>query len=136
MIDLFVVEDDQIDRFIIKRGLEKHHSSVNLKFFYNGHELVKFLEVSKSKHHPSLILLDINTPQLSGKEFLELYAGHPKVQFIPKIMISTSGNSRDIKECYKKGACGYFVKPVDNDQFNTFLDGIVNNFNQMETMNI
>lgn len=66
---------------------------------------------------PDLILLDLNMPHMDGLAVLDaIRAGH-STRDIPVVMLTTSGEGRDIRESYAHGASAYVVKPMDFAQF-------------------
>ena len=60
---------------------------------------------------PELILLDLNMPQMDGKQFLAMMRDDDKLGDIPVIMLTSSDAAVDIQECYELNANGYIVKP-------------------------
>jgi CheY-like chemotaxis protein len=61
---------------------------------------------------PSLILLDIKIPGISGTEVLKLVKVSPDLREIPVIMLSTSDRREDIAESYCQYANSCLTKPV------------------------
>ena len=59
-----------------------------------------------------LILLDMEMPNVSGMEFLELLQGEPSYYHIPVIIVSSLGTPDVVMEISKKGAIGFVVKPI------------------------
>ncbi len=67
--------------------------------------------------NPAVILLDIKMPRMNGIEVLRYIRANPKFMLIPVIMVTSSGEEKDLVESYKLGANSYVVKPVDIVQF-------------------
>ncbi len=65
---------------------------------------------------PDLILLDINMPQVSGKDFLEFVRQRPEFKGLPVVMLSSEFADVQIDELLKLGADGYVTKPVSMDE--------------------
>jgi len=64
---------------------------------------------------PSLLLLDINMPVMSGKSALkEIMSRYPKA-FV--IMLTSLVDRESIEDCLSLGASGYIRKDVDIDEF-------------------
>lgn len=61
---------------------------------------------------PDIILLDLNTPGLDGREVLRDIKQNLKTCQIPVVILTTSSNPRDLAACYQSGANAYHVKPV------------------------
>ncbi|GGK94889.1 response regulator [Deinococcus radiotolerans] len=70
---------------------------------------------------PDLILLDLNMPQMDGIAVLDAIRSETGLQSLPVVMLTTSGESRDIRESYAHGASAYVVKPLDFTQFREAL---------------
>lgn len=66
---------------------------------------------------PDLILLDLKMPQIDGLAVLDAVRGEEATRAIPVVMLTTSGEDRDIRDSYAHGASAYVVKPMDFTQF-------------------
>ena len=66
-----------------------------------------------TKEQPSLILLDLLMPQISGYQFLEQIKGDKKTRDIPVIIVSAVTDTMNIKKTLDMGAIDYISKPVD-----------------------
>lgn len=66
---------------------------------------------------PGLVFLDLNMPGKSGKAVLEAVKGRPETRDIPIVVLTTSTDEKDIRDCYEKGANTYITKSVDLDHF-------------------
>lgn len=63
----------------------------------------------------SLILLDINMPNLDGFGFLEKTKEHRKSNGIATIMCTTEGGRDEVIKALRLGANSYIVKPINRD---------------------
>ncbi|NTY01588.1 response regulator [Deinococcus sp. JMULE3] len=70
---------------------------------------------------PDLILLDLKMPHMDGIAILDAIRAEAGLEGIPVVMLTTSGESRDIRESYAHGASAYVVKPLDFTQFREAL---------------
>ncbi len=78
------------------------------------HDSTKIIEMLKSKEY-SLVALDINMPNLSGKELLpKILENFPEM---PVIVITAINDVDNAVECMKLGAFDYLVKPIDDERF-------------------
>lgn len=75
----------------------------------------------ESRQLPALVLLDINLPLLDGIEVLRRINSHPQLATLPVVVLSTSSEARDLRDCYGAGASGYVCKPVE---FAAFQDAV------------
>ncbi|MBF6641081.1 response regulator [Flavobacterium sp. J49] len=119
--NVFVVDDDKVHHFIIKKLLEKNNIQVNATFFENGDEALKDLKskLLKGENPPDLILLDINMPVLDGWQFLEefnlLKEDFPEEITICLVSSSEDYFNTDMIELFKNSIANYYVKPMTND---------------------
>ena len=66
---------------------------------------------------PGLILLDLKLPKVSGHEVLRRLKADDRTKGIPVIVLSSSGEDKDVERCYELGVNSYVVKPVDFGEF-------------------
>lgn len=66
-----------------------------------------------TSHHPSLILLDINMPDLDGFEVLLRLKNEPATMEIPVIVLSSAHDSELKVRAFELGAMDYVCKPFD-----------------------
>lgn len=116
--DVFVVDDDKIYHFILKKLLKKNNIEVTPHFFENGLEAIESLKqkTSESNGLPDLILLDINMPVMDGWQFLEEYkkikGNFSKDTVIYMISSSNSPYDMDKAKQFPEEVKDYFMKPV------------------------
>ncbi len=73
----------------------------------------KGIDTAKSLN-PDVILLDLNMPQLSGFQVMELLAKDPITQFIPIIVLTSIGDRETVQNAIRFGIVDYVVKPHDH----------------------
>jgi CheY-like chemotaxis protein len=76
----------------------------------NGVEALRSLSVAR----PSVILLDLMMPVMSGDEFRERQLADPRYCDVPVICMSAAHDGRE--RCARIKATQYFQKPVDFDR--------------------
>lgn len=62
---------------------------------------------------PTLVLLDLNLPTISGMELLAMLRVREDTASLPVFIVSTEGAEADRARALALGASGYLVKPVD-----------------------
>jgi len=70
-----------------------------------------------------IILLDLRMPQMSGIEVLQLLKERQITA--PIVMLTTSTEETDLRDCLKYGAQGYLLKDMDPDELVEALNEIV-----------
>ena len=72
---------------------------------------------------PSVILLDINLPDISGFEVLKVLRADAATAHIPVVALSANAMPRDIEKGLKAGFFRYLTKPIKVNEFMDALDG-------------
>jgi len=103
---VYIVDDDANIRDSARALLESHDLMVE-----DFDSAKAFLDGFKAGSRGCL-LLDLNMPEMSGLELLELLRGR---QIGIPVIIVTAETSRDVRERAKQaGAFAFFQKPVDD----------------------
>ncbi|NEQ99035.1 MAG: PAS domain S-box protein [Cyanothece sp. SIO2G6] len=74
----------------------------------NGEEAIALTQ----EHHPDLILMDIQMPQMDGLEAIQHIRTLPDVQTIPIVALTALAMETDRDRCLAAGANDYISKPV------------------------
>ncbi len=101
---VFIIEDDQFLSSILKTRLERDHIPVVQVF--DGEEAMRWLSANK----PSVILLDLIMPKISGFEVLQSISLDPALQKVPVLILTNLAQDEDIAKAKELGAKEYFVK--------------------------
>jgi CheY-like chemotaxis protein len=115
------VEDDPSDVLLIGRAFRKAGLD-QPALARDGYEAVSYLSGSghfadRSAHpFPTLILLDLKLPKMSGFEVLRWIRDHEETSRIPVVMLTSSREGADIDRAYALGANAYLLKSVDHEQ--------------------
>jgi signal transduction histidine kinase/ActR/RegA family two-component response regulator len=72
---------------------------------------------------PTLILMDINLPGISGIDAMNALKADPATAHIPIIALSANAVPRDIDKAIEAGFSDYLTKPINVARFMTVLDG-------------
>jgi len=62
-------------------------------------------------HPASLMVLDLNMPDLHGLEVLKFVRSHPRLQALPVIVLTTRGDDSSREAAMAAGATDYMTKP-------------------------
>lgn len=77
-----------------------------------------------TQKQPSLILLDMKLPKLSGLDVLRSVRSNPLTALVPVVMLTSSSEQSDILASYQGGANGFVRKPVDFGEFTEKLNRV------------
>ena len=120
---ILLVEDNEDEADLALHALKNNHITENVIVKRDGEEAIEYLfrEVEDSGQLPSLIILDLGLPRISGLEVLEKIRQHESTKSLPVIVLTTSEQSNDIKMSYELGINSYVFKPSDFGQFNQVI---------------
>ncbi len=114
---ILVVDDDENDRFMVKRSFEKMSVVATVQVACNGQEAIAYM-MGEGKfadrntyRYPSFIMTDLKMPNGDGFAVLEFLKSNPMWRIIPAVILSASADLDDIKKAYMLGASSYHVKP-------------------------
>jgi two-component system chemotaxis response regulator CheY len=116
--DLLIVDDSTAIRKILQRVL--HSAEIPLRNVYeagDGLEAIAILKANKV----SLILSDINMPNMDGLQLLTQIRANDAWKSLPVIMITTEGSQVKVIEAAQLGANGYVRKPFTPEQIKNTL---------------
>jgi PAS domain S-box-containing protein len=74
------------------------------------------------RHQPSVVLMDINLPGMSGDEAMSILRADPDTAQIPVIALSANAMPRDVAKSLSTGFLRYLTKPIDVEAFFEALD--------------
>lgn len=121
---ILIAEDDDGHAELIREGFMSAVVCNTMHRFADGLSAWQFLSGSESggsgardPHNSYLLLLDINIPVIDGYEVLKRIKGSETLKEIPIIILTTTDDPRDVKECYRLGCNMYITKPVEFTKF-------------------
>ena len=118
MLSVLLIEDNQDDIDLTLHSFRRHNFANEIKVAIDGEEALRYLEQSKDElARPGLILLDLKLPKISGLEILERIKTDRHLSRIPVVVLTSSGEAKDVDDCYRLGVNSYIVKPVDFRKF-------------------
>jgi CheY-like chemotaxis protein len=105
----FIIDDDLDDQLFLIEALTKNDS--NIQCFKAGNGKAALQDLKKSiVPFPEMIFLDLNMPQMNGKQCLIELKLAPFLREIPVIIYSTSTYKKEIQECLNLGAFSFMTK--------------------------
>jgi two-component system chemotaxis response regulator CheY len=112
-LNVLIVDDSSAIRKILVRVLSQTDLPIKQVHEANdGSEALKIVEANDV----SLILSDINMPNVDGLELLQKLRLTPKWKDLSVVMITTEGSQAKVLEAVQLGAKGYVRKPFTAEQ--------------------
>jgi len=117
-LTILLVEDNPVDVDLTLRALKKQKSNTMIVVARDGEQALEQMELwDQGAPVPLVILLDLKLPKVDGHQVLKTLKSHPVYKTIPIVVLTSSGDDRDISKAYEFGANSYIVKPVSFDKF-------------------
>jgi CheY-like chemotaxis protein len=117
---ILLVEDNPDDERMTLRALERNHIINPVAVARDGPEaLARLLGNGDSapSELPSIVLLDLNLPKVSGLEVLTRVRGAERTRSLPVVVLTSSREEQDLISSYRLGANSFIRKPVDFSKF-------------------
>ena len=117
---VLIVEDNELNMKLFHDLLEAQgYQTVGTR---NG---IDALDLAR-KHHPDLVLMDIQLPEVSGLEVTKWLKDDPDLKAIPVVAI-TAFAMRGDEEKIKSGGCeAYIAKPISVSNFLSTIGRFLN----------
>ncbi|MFT6330144.1 MAG: diguanylate cyclase (GGDEF)-like protein [Bermanella sp.] len=103
---VLVCDDDPTYLLLMEETLSS--DNLNVLTAANGLDALKLY----LKHFPSIVLLDVHMPMLSGFEVCAEIRKHPKGKDTPILMVTGADDILSIESAYKHGATDFLPKPI------------------------
>ena len=120
---ILLVEDNPDDRELAMLAFEAIEIGQQVSVAEDGVAALDFLFGTDQRMGsaplpmPTVILLDLKLPRVSGLEVLQQIRAHERTRLLPVVILTTSNEDRDLVESYSLGCNSYIRKPVDFEQF-------------------
>ena len=126
---IIYVEDEPDDAFFMQRAFQQCAPQIQLKILTNGQEAIRFFVDDFTPNlredlKPGLVLLDLNLPGSSGLDVLREIRSKPQLRVLPVIMYTSSNQTVDIVEAYRRGCSAYLVKPRSPDKLRNLVGAL------------
>ncbi len=116
MFVTFIIDDDKLYQFGMKRMLQHLNIETEVKQFEDGQQAIQFLQENKDRKSnlPDIIFLDINMPVMNGWQFLDAFVNlHLPQKKVTIYMVTSSvDNAEILKAASYKEIKNYIIKPL------------------------
>jgi CheY-like chemotaxis protein len=112
-VHLLLIEDDEVDVEHFLRVLQHSQIPNPVTVVGNGIEALNVLRGNKGYQRlpqPYVIVLDLNTPRMSGLEFLRAIREDKELRRSLIFVLTTSDRIEDLTAAYDQHVAGYFLK--------------------------
>lgn len=120
---ILLIEDNPSDVELAQRAFKKGHILNQLVVASDGQEALDYLLGTGSytgrdtSELPTLTLLDLKLPKVSGLDVLRRIRSEPITRRMPVVILTSSREEQDMAASYDLGVNSYIRKPVDFGQF-------------------
>jgi signal transduction histidine kinase/CheY-like chemotaxis protein len=113
--------EDNPSNVLLMRHIVKGMEGVELLVAANPRDGIELARAAR----PSVILLDINLPDMDGFEVLRFLKSNSKTARIPVCAITASAMPQDVQRGKEAGFSHYLTKPIDVPQFLTVMEELL-----------
>jgi len=120
---ILLVEDNPQDEILILRVLKKINLVNQVDVARDGQQALDYLfgegefPALSGKPLPTVVLLDIGLPRLSGLEVLARLRADARTRLLPVVILTSSDEERDRLKSYETGANSFVRKPLEFGEF-------------------
>lgn len=112
---IILVEDNPDDERLTLRALHRGNIANEVLVARNGEEALSL--IFNSNPLPSVVLLDLKLPKISGLEVLRQIRTNKRTSLLPVVVLTSSSEEQDIFDSYNLRANSYVRKPVGIEKF-------------------
>ncbi len=115
---ILLVEDNPVDLDLTLRAFKHRNLANQIEVARDGQEALDWIpRWEAGEVLPLVVLLDIKLPRVDGLEVLRCLRAHPVSRDLPVVVLTSSGEDRDVKTAYRHHANSYIIKPVNFEKF-------------------
>lgn len=119
MLKCVIIDDDALMRRVLKELVARREDLSLIAEFDNALDSIEFLK----KNQADLLLLDIEMPNMTGMEFLEVFNST-----LPFVIITTS-HENFAPKAFQYNVSGYLVKPINVTEFQKAVEKVIKQIN-------
>ncbi|MFC3674521.1 response regulator [Ferrovibrio xuzhouensis] len=121
-VTIVMIEDDEGHARLIEKNIRRAGVNNEIVPFTAGEPALQYLlgadgNGAGHRHEATLILLDLNLPDMQGTEILRRVKASPGMKLAPVVILTTTDDEKEIQNCYALGCNVYITKPVNYENF-------------------
>jgi CheY-like chemotaxis protein len=110
-VKIYLVDDDAEEAELFSDAIQRVNGAV--EFIWHSNVMEALDALMKEKESPDLLFLDLNIPQVSGKQLLKLLRENHVTKDLQVVIYSTTISKRDIDDTAAYNVKSYLQKPDD-----------------------
>ncbi len=122
MMNVLLVEDNEGDVILMQEAFNENQIEGQLLVARSDTEAKEMI----ISNLPTLILTDMNIPQVGGLEVLNFVKTNDKYRHIPVIVFSSFLPDEQLSRCYSEGANGVIIKENGYEKLKKNVENLIN----------
>lgn len=119
---ILLVEDNAQDEMLMLRALRKVNLANTVTVVRDGQQALDFLFYEgefkeRAAGLPTVVVLDLNLPRVSGLEVLARLRADPRTTLLPVVVLTSSDEERDRLSSYQHRCNSFVRKPLEFGEF-------------------
>jgi len=125
-----LVEDEPDQALLMVRAFHKADVFAPLPLMKSGEETIRYLSGEPPFQNrvrfplPSLVILDVNLPGISGLDVLEWIKSQTSLRGLRVVMLSSSSDPANVNRAYAAGADAFLTKPTSFGALVALVEGL------------
>ena len=116
---ILIIEDNPMNLKLIRDVLQiEGYETLEAESGETGVELAR-------ERHPAVILMDVNLPQMDGREAMKILKADASTRQIPIIAVTSLAMKGDRERLLAAGFDGYISKPIDIKELPRLVESYV-----------
>lgn len=132
VFSVLIADDDENDRLLLETAFRSALGALGaVHSVDDGEECIRYLAGDGEFHDrsvypfPVLIILDLQMPKVDGLGVLEFLRHNPAWSVIPRVVLSSSDDSDDIKKAFLVGTSAFHTKPCSGQELASLIQTMV-----------
>ena len=119
---ILLADDDPVSVELALEALNEAELRATVAVVSDGEEALDYLYCrrqyeGRTEGPPSLILLDLKMPKVTGLEVLQQIKSDPALESIPVMVVTSAQDKAELQACFDLGINSWFRKPPEFAEF-------------------